>query len=244
MKEESWKPIKGFEGIVEVSNLGRIKYLERDIHTEKDSKVVISHRKERIVEGYPNRDGYLTVKLCKDGKALARVVHRLVAEAFIPNPNNLSEVDHINTIRTDNRAENLRWCSRYENTHNPLTLQHYKQRDITGEKNPNWKNKTLHNKLKDNPQLRFQYFSRKGKQNGRCRKVYVYRDNQLIKEFDYIGECCLWLKDEFNLKTKVNSLRSRISGLMKTGKPFRNMIFSDCELCQSVTKPTECQNSK
>lgn len=61
------------------------------------------------------------------GRNTKKLIHRLVAEAFIPNPENLSEVDHINTIASDNRVENLRWVSHQENTKNTLTTEHVSQ---------------------------------------------------------------------------------------------------------------------
>lgn len=68
--------------------------------------------------------GYYMVQLCKEGKAKWFLLHRLVAKAFIDNPENKPYIDHINTITTDNRIENLRWCTRFENQNNELTRQH------------------------------------------------------------------------------------------------------------------------
>ena len=105
---EEWRDIKGYEGKYMVSNLGRFKSL--------------NYRrtgKEKILEGYPDKDGYLYVNLCKDGKGKQCMIHRLVAMAFIPNPDNLPEVNHKDEDKTNNRVENLEWCSRlYNNTYN------------------------------------------------------------------------------------------------------------------------------
>lgn len=91
----------------------------------------------------------------------------------------------------------------------------------TGENNPNWHNHTLHNKVKDNPKLRIQYYSRPGSQNGRCRKVELYDlDDNYIKTFDYIQECAEYVKNKSNAKGKITSISNNISKYSKDGKPF------------------------
>ena len=93
-----------------VSNLGRVKSLNYN-HT----------RKEKIMKISVDKYGYNYVKLCKNSKQNKFKIHRLVAQTFIPNPDNKPCVDHINTIRTDNRVENLRWVTISENGLNEIT---------------------------------------------------------------------------------------------------------------------------
>lgn len=101
----------------------------------------------------------------------------------------------------------------------------------TGVNNPNYGNKTLHNKIKDNPQLRIKYYSRKGSQNGRAKKVFMYDINKnFLKQFDYIGECCEWIKESFSLSSKIDSIRGSITESIKNKKPYRKMYFSFKEL--------------
>lgn len=96
-------------------------------------------------------DGYIRVSLCCiDGKKREYLIHRVIAYFFIPNPDNKPEVDHINTIRTDNRVENLRWYTSGENSNNPITLEKnkkaqpkrpvliYKDDDFIGEFESSW----------------------------------------------------------------------------------------------------------
>ena len=85
---------------------------------------VFSHISGKILKPHPNLRGYLMVDLYKDGKVKKGVIHRLVAITYIPNPNNLPEIDHIDTDRQNNNVDNLRWCTRKENCNNVLTLKH------------------------------------------------------------------------------------------------------------------------
>lgn len=100
---ENWSIIEGYENY-EVSNEGRV----RSLNYNKTGET-------RILRPADNGHGYLMVILCKNGKQKMVLVHRLVAAAFVPNIFSLNEVNHINEDKTDNRAENLMWCSRKEN---------------------------------------------------------------------------------------------------------------------------------
>ena len=113
-KEEIWKDIKGYEGLYQVSNLGKVKSLER-VFVDK-----IGHRqhiKGRILKLTPDYRGYLLVSLCDNsGKKKTLRVHRLVCEAFHENPQNKPEVNHINEDKLDNQACNLEWVTSKENS--------------------------------------------------------------------------------------------------------------------------------
>ena len=116
---EIWKDIDGYNGIYQVSNLGRIKSVARFRKGKNNSLVPLP---EKIMKIQDRGRGYLYVNFgmgCKHRK----YIHRLVAEHFIPNPENKPEIDHINTDRTDNRVENLRWVTHKENMNNSLTIQ-------------------------------------------------------------------------------------------------------------------------
>ena len=115
MEEEIWKPIKDFEGYYEVSNIGRV----RSLNYKRTGK-------EKILKNIEDYKGYLEVGLTKNGKRKQFKVHRLVAEAFIPNPENKPCIDHINTVKSDNRVENLRWVTYKENSNNEKTLEKFK----------------------------------------------------------------------------------------------------------------------
>lgn len=109
--EEVWKDIEGYEGLYQVSNLGRVKSLEK-IVLNKGSKIL---KPEIILKTGFSRDGYPLTTISKNNKTRTFRINRLVAQAFIPNPENKDTVNHKNGIKTDNRVENLEWNTRSEN---------------------------------------------------------------------------------------------------------------------------------
>jgi hypothetical protein len=112
MMEEVWKPVKGYEGIYEVSNLGRVRSLDR--YVERKNGYILPCKGSLIMPIH-HKSGYIYIGLTKDGKKHNLKMHRIVAEAFIPNPHNLPEVNHKNEQPDDNRVENLEWCDRSHN---------------------------------------------------------------------------------------------------------------------------------
>ena len=122
---EEWRDIKGYEGKYQVSNLGRVKSLNYN---------------KTGVEGYiaaENSRGYLRVGLSKKGKRKMFSVHRLVAETFIPNPNNYSQVNHKDENKQNNKVDNLEWCTPKYNsnygTHNKKISEKLKGKEKSKE---------------------------------------------------------------------------------------------------------------
>lgn len=109
--EEIWKDIAGYEGYYQVSNLGRVKSLNRTIILSTGHKITV---REKILAQSKDDKGYLHVNLNLHGRKTIRV-HKLVALAFVPNLNNYKEINHKDEDKTNNRADNIEWCSRLYN---------------------------------------------------------------------------------------------------------------------------------
>ena len=114
--QEVWKPIKDFEDSYAVSNLGRVKRLERiETYIRSDTKKTVTRKVAPQIVKVQEKDDYYEINLRNYDKNEWRRVRRMVADAFIPNPNNLPQVNHINGNKHDNRVENLEWCTSQEN---------------------------------------------------------------------------------------------------------------------------------
>lgn len=112
LENEVWKDVVGYEGLYAVSNKGRIKSLKRTVHHPINGK---SNLSERLRTTNPSKDGYCHISLNKESIISSLTVHRIVAKAFIPNPQNKPQINHINGVRNDNRVENLEWVTGSEN---------------------------------------------------------------------------------------------------------------------------------
>lgn len=113
MKEEIWKDIEGFEGLYQVSSFGKVKSIGRTIYKQdRWGRVQEYYLKEKILSYYINSSGYCVVNLYNGEKCVHKLIHRLVAIAFISNPDNLPEVNHNDENKQNNFYENLSWCDR------------------------------------------------------------------------------------------------------------------------------------
>jgi len=122
MENEIWKDIPGFERLYQVSNLGRVKSLQRVITRKNGWKQTI---KERVLK-QADLNGYKIVGLSKKDFHKTYLVHVLIAKLFIKNPYKKQFVDHIDTNRANNNVSNLHWVTRLENNNNPITLSKLK----------------------------------------------------------------------------------------------------------------------
>ena len=110
--KEEWKSIKGYEGLYEVSNYGNVRSLDR--YASNGRKIILYSGK--VLSKNLGTNGYHSVQLSKDNQVNRKMIHRLVAEAFIPNPDELSQVNHIDENKLNNHVSNLEWCTAKYNT--------------------------------------------------------------------------------------------------------------------------------
>lgn len=145
-------------------------------------------------------------------------VHILVALAFVPNPNNLPEVNHKDYNRTNPDSNNLEWVTRKEN----IQYSKCNMPDYYGKNNPNYKNNTLSKKYKENKELSKEKQGRPGVQNGRSTPIDLYYDDTFVKSFDYIVPCCQYLIDIGEANTSnIESVRGQINKSIRCNSLYK-----------------------
>lgn len=121
--KEEWRDVPGYEGLYEVSNLGEIRSLDRMV-TMKNGVTRITHGTVLTQGKYNSKSNYRGVTLCANGVPKKHSVHRIVASAFIPNPDNLPEINHKDEDKQNNCVDNLEWCDRkYNNTYGTAKIR-------------------------------------------------------------------------------------------------------------------------
>lgn len=174
---EEWRDIKGFEGRYQVSNKGNVRRIEKCKNGE-----VVYHQKKNVLE---KATGYMrSMLVLENGKKQAKNIHRMVAESFLPNPNNKPCVDHIDTNRQNNDVSNLRWVTFKENSNNELTIKNSEHcRNI-------WENiKRVHTNLPLNERKFFHPVVSVSLYNG---EVKVYKDRMSAAKSLSLSPSNIW----------------------------------------------------
>ena len=187
--KEIWKDIEGYEGLYQVSNFGRIKSLEHNSSMTnifgKGGKSLVKHN-EKIINGYIQNTGYLTVTLT--GKKYS--VHRLVAKAFVQNPNNYPVINHIDGNKLNNKVDNLEWCTHKHNTREAIRL------GLSNPKYNSYKNRI------------------------RAKKTNQYDlEGNYIKTYDACSDAERELKSK-GIKISARNIRNVCNGIRKTAGGF------------------------
>lgn len=161
---EEWRDIEGYEGMYQVSTLGRVRSLDRVLGNNH-------FQQGRMCKLRLKKGGYISVQLCKNSKHHEKNVHRLVAQAFIPNPDNKPTVNHIDEDKTNNAVSNLEWATHKENTNYGTGIERrIKSRDY----------KSIREKQ-----------IQTNKERGLCRKVrQLDLGGNLVAEYESIGDAC------------------------------------------------------
>lgn len=127
MEKEEWRDVKDYEGIYQVSSFGRIKSLDRIKEYKRGDKVIKSVVKGTLIKTFLFSWGYEGFVASKFGRTTTKYIHKVIAESFIPNPDNKKMVNHKDLNKLNNRIDNLEWCTHKEN------IQHYfKQPHVKG----------------------------------------------------------------------------------------------------------------
>ena len=197
-----------------------INYKGIEINVGNFGTIIINNK---LIKPRLSPDGYLVFGYKINNKYTTIRVHRLVAIAFIPNPNNLEEVNHKDFNRANPKWDNLEWMTHKDNVEYSKNAGHYKGK--CGSNNPNYGNNKLKEIYKNNPDLAKEKQSRKGIMNGRCKKVKLYIDGKFIKEFEYINSLCEYLINKYNFKTTIDSLRTTLRKCNKENKLYRGRFF-------------------
>lgn len=183
--EEIWKDIEGYEGKYEVSNLGNV----RSLNYRGSGKV-------KLLKQIPDKDEYKTIQLCKNGKIKTYKVHRLVAIAFIPNPDNLPIINHKDEDKTNNNVNNLEWCTiAYNNNYG--TKKERLSESLRGKNHPN--------------------YGKKGKDANGSKPILMYdKEGNFIRRFDCIRDA----NEYFGKNRSCTGIGECLRGRNKTAYGF------------------------
>ena len=207
--QEIWKSFNYKGAIYEVSTYGNIR------------------GKRGILKQRINKDGYMCVTLGLKKNRTSVKVHRVVAEVFIERPLGKNEVNHIDFNRKNNNVENLEWCNHSENiNHTILSGRHITQtRNMKGVNNPNYGNKALSKKYKENPTLAKKKQSRPGIKNGRCKEIYLILNDGEEILFEYMTQMVEYMISERYIEIGVSAMMNNVRKCIRNDSSYRGFKF-------------------
>lgn len=221
---EQWKDICGFEGYYQVSDEGNVRSLDR-YYLCSNGK--INHRRGKQCNFRADKDGYLKVKLSKEGVTKVVPVHRLVAKAFVSGYADGLEVDHKDNDRQNNKASNLRWVTHAENVeHCMLDGRHVCQTDISGKNNPNFGNRKLSERYGKDKVAAKEAQSRPRGNNGRAVPVKLLLDHDSVLSFSCSVDCAEHLiENRCIVSLNKQYIAHKIVEAAKNGKEYLGLRF-------------------
>lgn len=213
----------GFEGIYEVSNLGNVRSVDRDV-VRNDG--VVQHRSGKMISQRKNDDGYMTVHLSNGSGSKTVATHILVAQAFVDGWFSGAEVNHLDCSRENNLANNLEWVTHAYNVRYAIDRgNHVCTRDLSGANNPNYGKHTLKEKYRENRSLSKAKQGRPGKQNGRARKIRMC--SELFScDFDTIKDCATYMIENRLVRgNSASAISTMISKAAINNRTYRGFMF-------------------
>lgn len=225
MKNEVWKDIRGYEKYYQISNLGRVRSLDRIIKDEKNNRTF--NIKGKIITPTDNGNGYLIIGLRKNGKRKNKYIHRLVAEAFLDKCDGQEYINHIDFNKKNNNISNLEWCTQKENINYSIKKGRYisgkketinkinkklikKEQELESKILYLWDNDVKNiDKISDIVHLNFKSVKKILQKNDRKKKIKCIETGEV---FETIKEA--------NKKYNVTTIKDTISGKQKTSAGF------------------------
>lgn len=213
-----WKSIDGYEGYYEVSDDGFVRSVDRVV---KRCDGVEQLRRGKVRTLCYDKDGYAVVNLCANGSTERKRVHRLVYCAFVGKIPDGYDVDHKDFDRQNNSVSNLCLMTHGDNVRKTCVAgRHVSCGNISGCKNPNYGNRTLSERYRNDPDYAKTKQSRAGHRNGRCRKTTLVDSNGAVLEFDYIRQCAAYLINSGASASKAESIAEHLKRAAKSGTQF------------------------
>lgn len=219
---EEWRDVVGYEGYYQVSNIGKVRSLDRVVER---SDGVRQRRRARIFPERCNPDGYVIVKLSKDGQSRSVPVHRLVYEAFVDKIPSGMEINHKDFNRKNNSVDNLEAVTHVENIQKTVDAgrNFTAMVDVSGKNNPNYGNRKLSKRYAEDKALSLEKQSRPGARNGRARGIEISGNGEVVS-FGCLREGAKHIVERDFKLSHVDYVANKLSVAATSGRPYKGYV--------------------